>query len=211
MGRGLSELQKNMLEMAYQNRQHATQPVKITYQTAVHSTSEKLSDITLRAGELNIPLQRTFYGYGFVVLLAGSFDSRQQADDLTIRLQAGGISEALTRVDVSGKYADLYAHQILESVYGFQERQPFYFDKYGDWHGRYDKRFSPKEIGQSEYQSAAAAVSRAIRRLEQRGLVVRRQGYPQGGFFLTPAGMELAQSLSVKTGTLVNVLTDSPT
>ncbi|MDY7107509.1 MAG: hypothetical protein SYC29_02630 [Planctomycetota bacterium] len=81
--------------------------------------------------------------------------------------------------------ADLIRAEILESYYG--------------WEHSYVPqrlsgiRFSRAAIGEKKYNSAQVAVSRAVQRLERRGLI-RLSTWPQG-ILLTDTGVKAAEEL----------------
>ena len=60
----------------------------------------------------------------------------------------------------------------------------------------YGLHFRTSDIGEAEYQAGKAAASRAVRRLEERGLV-RRQWFPYTGhgYELTEEGERVAREL----------------
>jgi hypothetical protein len=122
---------------------------------------------------------------------------------------------------------DLARNQIMAEVYGFPlaKRETVWLavDKYGDVmtdedgeeivarrefrreslrdrNGKRDihgKKFEMADIGRERYNAAQAAVSRAMARLEQRGLVTRVcGGYSHwAGINLTPAGVAVVQTV----------------
>jgi hypothetical protein len=52
--------------------------------------------------------------------------------------------------------------------------------------------FSKTQIGEREYRSAQSSLSRAVRRLEERGLVTRARLFGHGTLDLTEQGVEAA-------------------
>ena len=59
--------------------------------------------------------------------------------------------------------------------------------------------FDRNEIGQRDYDQAMVTVSRAVRRLEARGLVTRfKSCHAWSGISLTPAGIQASEELLVK-------------
>lgn len=94
---------------------------------------------------------------------------------------------------------DLYYAEIFEQICGWRATErPVYQKEYQSrpgavatgWH------FSPTTIGEKKYNSTRAAVSRAIRRLRDRELVVWWQGVVKwSAIDLTEAGMEKAKEL----------------
>ncbi|MEU3176597.1 hypothetical protein [Streptomyces sp. NPDC007000] len=82
---------------------------------------------------------------------------------------------------------DVYAAEIYAEVYGFQPLPG------ADVRNPARQTFSREQIGAQEYHAAAAAVSRALRRLADRGLLTRHGGAGAGaGARLTEAGLEEA-------------------
>jgi hypothetical protein len=73
--------------------------------------------------------------------------------------------------DEKSKGADLYYGEVLAGFYGFAYEHPRNpeMDTRDVFYGHV---FQPDVIGRSRYNAAQAAVSRAMTRLEQRGLVV---------------------------------------
>lgn len=92
---------------------------------------------------------------------------------------------------------DLYTYEVLTAHFGFSIRPGVIFvdRESNNWN------FNRRKIGKRKYSSACASVSRAFRRLEERGLAQRIQpnNYNWSGIKLTEAGLELAKELSVKT------------
>lgn len=68
-----------------------------------------------------------------------------------------------------GNGVDVYYSQILAEAFGFPHKCDRYPHVPCRWVG--GQHFSRTEIGERRYDAAAASVSRAVRRLEQRGLV----------------------------------------
>lgn len=94
-------------------------------------------------------------------------------------------------------HPDLYTYEVLSARFGFPIRPGVIFvdRESNNWN------FNTRKIGKKKYASACASVSRAFKRLEERGLAQRIQpkNYNWSGIKLTQAGLELAQQLSVKT------------
>jgi hypothetical protein len=103
--------------------------------------------------------------------------------------------------------ADVLYSEILMEVYRFRPIEPL-----RDKTGKRDvsRKFDPVLIGRARYNAALAAVSRAIRRLEQRGLAwsVRGNYTPWAGCSLTPEGLPLAKQLSQPDGATGITVTD---
>ena len=105
---------------------------------------------------------------------------------------------ALKNVEVEGRHTghgtDVLHSEILAEFFGWR----------GNTRDQEGKRiysqsiFEREEIGAKQYASVQAALSRAITRLEQRGLVTATHGVARwAGANLTDAGMQLAKELSV--------------
>jgi len=100
--------------------------------------------------------------------------------------------------------ADIYAWEVLESSYGFGKHlraTTRYGSQYGDRAGHRkpggEALFSRSAIGASRYKAAHVAVTKAFRRLEERGLVKRFIfGGKAAGLKLTADGVEMAEQLS---------------
>jgi hypothetical protein len=93
---------------------------------------------------------------------------------------------------------DLYYHEILAGYFRFPVRwyggEPLHSHP-GSHH------FDREEIGRARYDAAQASVSRAVRRLETRGLAERYAGAVSRwtGVRLTDAGFEAAPKLDLQT------------
>ncbi|MFI1962414.1 hypothetical protein ACH46L_31760 [Streptomyces althioticus] len=85
-----------------------------------------------------------------------------------------------------GGRADVYTAEVYARVYGFEPMPG------RDPRDPSTETFSHEQIGASAYNRAAASVSRALRRLEERGLLTRE---PRAGGRLTPAGQRQAAAL----------------
>jgi len=89
----------------------------------------------------------------------------------------------------------LYTHDILQEYYGWTSH-------IGTWHkrdGTYtpgDQRFWPEEIGAQRYHATRVTLSRAIARLQQRGLVQALQDRSAhgSGVEITAEGRRLAET-----------------
>jgi hypothetical protein len=90
--------------------------------------------------------------------------------------------------------ADVYAAEIYAEVYGFPTLPG------ADVRNPARQTFSREQIGAQEYHAAAASVSRALRRLADRGLLTRHDGAGAGAR-LTKAGREEAAALTATSTT----------
>lgn len=93
---------------------------------------------------------------------------------------------------------DLYTKDVLTGYYGWVPVKG-YLDSPGS------QSFDIQAIGEQKYRSTRAAVSRAFRRLERRGLVTRVMAVRSvwAGINLTEEGAEVAQSLSVNSAQII--------
>jgi hypothetical protein len=112
----------------------------------------------------------------------------------------------------AGRRPRLYYADVLSHFYGFRTRRGAKLTYYQDhdldtpstWRDGGEllspgtQRFDPKEIGERRYRSALAALSRACRRLRERGLVHCRRGQYShwAGVELTDKGRELSVNLT---------------
>jgi hypothetical protein len=116
-------------------------------------------------------------------------------------LQRGIIALAASRRD-SGQQrtngVDLYFHEILIEVLGFPAAQ-------GDDRSPGGRRFMPSHIGRRRFRVARVSLSRAVGRLECRGLVLVLSGVRSHwtGIELTDVGYRMARSLSVDSRDIV--------
>ena len=200
MARGLSELQKTMLQMAYENHQSEWEPRPVVYRIKVFDRPE---DKDLRA---LVPEAFTRFPDGYwhrsglaFYLIANSFDCRNSEEcrakeELKTSLAARGLHphESWTKTDY---LCDLFTNEVLCDVYGFKERGPLANTRplgfpnariARDWHGSYIEDLSRRN-------SARVAVSRAFDRLSHRGLAERRGA----AINLTERGAETAKELMV--------------
>jgi len=106
---------------------------------------------------------------------------------------------------------DVFTPEILEQVYRFpvEERSNFFGTRVSTRKDPTRQHFDLAVIGRARYNAAQAAVSRALRRLEERGLVERQAGAYAAwcGANLTPEGVRTAQRL--RQGQVGTVLTVS--
>ena len=97
-------------------------------------------------------------------------------------------------VDPAAPKVDLYNHEILAGYFGFPMR---WYDREPLHSHPGAHRFDREQIGRERYDAAQASVSRAVKRLEARGLVERYAGAASrwAGLRLTDAGFEAAPML----------------
>lgn len=95
--------------------------------------------------------------------------------------------------------ADVFAFELLKGYFGFPYPawlQRFPPDEAHEFTRRSPWRHFFRKTGvAARHNSACAAISRALARLEQRGLVIRRYGDGWAGANLTDAGIEAARPL----------------
>jgi hypothetical protein len=126
---------------------------------------------------------------------------RMQPDPIWIdigRSMMANIQAQIARGEiVPFEHPDLYTYEVLSTHFGFPLRPGVIFvdRESNNWN------FDRNRIDKKRYSSACASVSRAFRRLKERGLAQRVQpkNYNWSGIKLTEAGLELAKQLSVKT------------
>jgi len=217
MSRGLSQLQKSILEMAYRNRLLEWEPRPKTYRVEVYDRPE---DKDLRA---LVPEAFEVFPDGYwtrhkdPLLIAGSFRDRDEAEafarDLDVRgLNINGVSHlsdgrVYTHIsDTNTEYLwDLFCTEVYCELYGFKRGAHWWAKgeptrsltdfprariarKWDNIHADDEPNYKhPK------YASARAAVSRAFKRLEARALVEHVWGRVR----LTDSGVEVARDLTV--------------
>ncbi len=208
MARGLSELQKTMLQMAYKNRQSEWEPRPVVYRLEVFDRPED-KDLRGLVPEAFTRFPDGYwhrYGLAFC-LIVNSFDCRspeecKAKEDLKTSLTDRGLHphEAWEQTDY---LCDLFTNEILCAVYDFKERGPlanahptgFPNARIArDWHGSYTEL--------PHRNSARVAVSRAFDRLSHRGLAERRGA----AINLTEQGMETAKGLLVNSVYIINTI-----
>ena len=104
----------------------------------------------------------------------------------------------------SSKRCDLYQSDIVLCLYSLRPKSANWPDD--NWPGR-DRTGLPSakfSLSEPGYNTVRAVISRALARLEKRGLImiVSKRDYAflgSAGFELTPTGIEEAESLTVKT------------
>lgn len=142
-------------------------------------------------------------------------EDQAEAEHICNKAQERGI-KAKVRTDFN-EWADLYTHEVLIAAFGFGEYRKLmmngqpcalrynytYTSKYEYYRGvrvPNGQFFDRQRIGLERYNAAVASVSRSFIRLEQRKLVWRIYGGRDWmGIDLTPAGLAVAQELSVNT------------
>jgi len=137
MGRGLSELQKSILRLAYHNR------------------LERLERIAKKTDP--------------------------------------GSHEPLVLTRGVGP-PDLYYAEVLREHFGWEVRSLWWRPERGQRPSR-GQNFEMKEIGERRYHSVQSSLSRAVVRLEERGLVERLEHY-LAALDLTQRGLEEAEKLN---------------
>ena len=96
--------------------------------------------------------------------------------------------------DPDAPKVDLYNHEILAGYFAFPMR---WYDREPLHSNPGSHRFDRDQIGRARYDAAQASVSRAVRRMEARGLLKRYVGEVSrwAGLRLTDAGFEAATVL----------------
>jgi hypothetical protein len=91
---------------------------------------------------------------------------------------------------------DLYYPELLREHFGFEVRSHWWSPELG---GRPTggQNFPMQKIGERRYRSAQSSLSRAVARLEARGLVERRRGHT-AGLNLTERGVEEAERCELR-------------
>jgi hypothetical protein len=91
-----------------------------------------------------------------------------------------------------GADVTLWRAELLAACFGFQPK-PVRLYGSNDL-TKPGQHFSPQQVGVARYRSAQVSLSRAVRRLEDRGLVAMWEGVyaSRRGLQLTPAGVEAA-------------------
>lgn len=86
---------------------------------------------------------------------------------------------------------DLYYAEVLYEYFGFDVRNRYWSPERGE-RPTWGQNFSMQSIGERRYRSAQSSLSRAVVRLEDRGLVERRR-VDLAGLNLTEQGVEDAR------------------
>lgn len=89
---------------------------------------------------------------------------------------------------MAGRWPDLFISEILIEFFGWKPER--YHSVLGCHH------FSKAAIGEEHYNSIMATISRAIRRLNERGLIQRDRKLK--GIFLTPSGEKTIEQIRVE-------------
>jgi hypothetical protein len=167
---------------------------------------------------------------GMVTLIANTLPSYAEAQEFADQLELKGVPVRFFTHPRDDDAADLFFHEVLFEAFGFHEGRKLlmngrptslrYAEGDDEWSG---KRivgahfFSKEKIGASRYNAATVATSKAFKRLEERGLAIRRCGggpwRENGGgtwmgICLTLAGFEVAKELSANTVVRTTVLAD---
>jgi hypothetical protein len=218
MGRGLSKLQRTILEMSYDRMTSDGREVNIYYRALVGPpTTSESPERSLLVRELKRVVPEAFErvygdfvawggawmhaGRGGEYFEAGEFlNDENGADNLTRRLQDNGLNawfswkirptyEVSKGRSPEGVYPrDVYTCELLEKFFGFEP------ESRSPTRHRCYIRFSESNVGEARYKAARASISRALSRLEKRGFVLQ-DGC--GGAFLTEDGAQTARYLSV--------------
>lgn len=206
MARGLSDLQKQILKMAYEGHEsESIEPIACCIDVHQRYDDQPVEELenelrehfpeydieTWREDSLEEYLGVVLWG---VYLKTNSYN---ETETLAEKVKALGYR---CHVENIKSAAAIYTYDILGEVYGFAE----YPISYRGGSGEYKKRFpwglhfDRASIGEERYNAAQAAVSKALKRLEDRGLLVRLyvRGYGAWtGATLTEPGMQAAREL----------------
>ncbi len=213
MGRGLSDLQRVILEMAYKNRVFEWEPKPKAYRVLVFDSPEKDLRTLVPEAFKRFPdgywADKTFN----ISLIAGSFSNGGAAEEFGKELEKRGLQ---VKVVAYPRYAmddtpDLFTTEVYCAVYGFEEGSYLL----GDWipkslhvpgfpNARFARDWGNIGTGTSvpnyknpRYNSARPAVARAFNRLVNRGLAERGS---YASINLTERGLETARELLVNKG-----------
>ena len=105
--------------------------------------------------------------------------------------EAGGHEHAVLTRGVGS--VDLYFPEVLREHFGWDVHSIWWSPERGE-RPRWGQSFSMRQIGERRYHSAHSSLSRAVVRLEARGLVERRY-HCLTGLDLTDQGVEEAEKL----------------
>jgi len=251
MGKGLSDLQKQILQVAYRNFREgdgAYYPVTLYVELDGEELTRALAEAEqstatmlinpeskgyivheivqarieeIEAIELDRLLQRVtsacmtleldpepILTRGRLIKIVGLWvadlfrmDTKQKADDLAAQVRLDGFPVRAGKLVLGEGHLAAYQHELLAECFGFGDyyaMPPVRADGSRKWYARLDRQ----AIGEERYNSARASLSRAIKRLEERGLVATgwygfESGYSASqGITLTPDGLETAKSLN---------------
>jgi len=227
MGAGLSRLQRQILALALTNHvREGRSP--LTYEVHAYGPLSGAPPVELKGGAFLAALEEAIEAAraalrdrvrgvideplvwlgrssltegldGKVVLIAGRIATPEAGTALIARLRGVDVEARLVNVYPEG--ADLYFHEVLGSCFGFSE-----FRKTGigghvtDLRASWGKFFDRRSIGPARYGAASASASKALARLEVRGLASRVYGGRSWmGVDLTPAGLAEARAITANT------------
>jgi hypothetical protein len=124
-----------------------------------------------------------------VTILALAYRNYQARMERMATLEAGSIEYRVLTEGVPS--VDLYHPEVLREHFGFEVQSDWWTPELGE-RPTGGQNFSMQRIGERRYRSAQSSLSRAVVRLEARGLVERRSGHP-AGLNLTERGVEEAE------------------
>ena len=90
---------------------------------------------------------------------------------------------------------DVMRSEALQQVFGWELLYPWTRLRRDDGRPSHGQHFSKQRIGVAHYQSAQASVTRALRRLERRGLVIRCAHSRYVDVDLTESGIKRAREV----------------
>lgn len=226
MGRGLSELQQDILLIAYRN--HVAEGRKVPYwRFIVKNALDRKDEVSEFSKESSTARLFSHNDYLIISLMTSSddcaalceawlkargldYEKSWEPDCIELTEEEQKRQRELHRSwRTEGRRGecqqgcDLYAHEVLQKHFGFPVNE---------WHGYWvaegvemrhyrasdnGRNFNRKRIGEARYNAAMASTVRAIERLDERGLML----HGWHGYHLTEKGKALAISLSAKTET----------
>jgi hypothetical protein len=121
-------------------------------------------------------------------ILALAYRKRRERSAKVAETEPGSHDHAVLTQGVGS--VDLYFPEILHELYGFEVRSVWWDPERGE-RPTWGQNFNRRAIGERRYHSAQAAISRAVSRLEARGMVVyhRRPRH----FMASPACLDLTE------------------
>ncbi len=233
MGRGLSELQKSILRLAYANHvREGRRPPSYGLLMGPY-TQDAVAGMELRqvlpAGAPEPVQNHWLHRGGQLWICVGHFSEQHDADAAAASVtQQADLAPLGLSLRVEGNYgagADVYTHEVLLECYGFDQHRKLLLNgeptalRYSEAHERNNEYWrdlagkrivgshfiSKTSVGSARYNAAMVATSKAFKRLEERGLAVKLTGIGSqwSGLQLTGAGIELARSLTANTNDVV--------
>jgi hypothetical protein len=110
-------------------------------------------------------------------ILALAYGNRRARVERLATLEVGSFEHRVLNEGVPS--VDLYYPEVLREHFGFEVRSHWWSPERGE-RPTSGQHFPMQRIGERRYRSARSSLSRAVVRLEARGLIERRRGYPAG-------------------------------